>query len=150
MRFLIVGAGRRCDPLQGHDVRLYCNILVNDQREHPSSTYLDQSTPFSSSVRFWVNQGIIKGASRGHAYGGTTIAFKEEFKKLDFKFHHIIDGNVVQLWLAPIDTDTTELDEMIEEYGFPPDARPCEIEELPLRAEKWATIGHVVISEVRK
>ena len=30
----------------------------------------------------------------------------------------------------------------------PPDARPCEIEDLPLRAEKWATIGHVVISKV--
>ena len=31
----------------------------------------------------------------------------------------------------------------------PPDARPCEIEELTPRAERWATIGHVVISEVR-
>ena len=30
----------------------------------------------------------------------------------------------------------------------PPDARPCEIKELTPRAEKWATIGHVVISEV--
>ena len=33
---------------------------------------------------------------------------------------------------------------------FPPDALPCEIEELAPRALQKATIGHVVISEVRK
>ena len=32
----------------------------------------------------------------------------------------------------------------------PPDARPCEIVELTPRAERRATIGHVVISEARK
>ena len=52
-------------------------------------------------------------------FGGTTVAFKDEFKELGFSFHNVIDGALAQLWVAPIDTDTTELEDMFEEYGFP-------------------------------
>ena len=53
------------------------------------------------------------------AFGGTTIAFKDVFKEHGFKFVKVIDDKVVQLWVAPIDTDTTELEGMFDEYGFP-------------------------------
>ena len=52
-------------------------------------------------------------------FGGTTIAFKDEFKERGFTFQATIDDALVQLWIAPIDTDTTDLEDMFEEYGFP-------------------------------
>ena len=53
-------------------------------------------------------------------FGGTTVAFKDEFKERGFSFHrNVINDALVQLWVAPIDTDTTDLEGMFEEYGFP-------------------------------
>ena len=47
------------------------------------------------------------------AIGGDTYAFKDLIKKAGFEF----DGTKM-MWLAPVDTDTTELEDTFEEYGF--------------------------------
>ena len=52
-------------------------------------------------------------------YGGTTYAMKNVLEKHGFKYNHMVNDEPMMLWLAPADTDTTELEDTFEEYGFP-------------------------------
>ena len=49
----------------------------------------------------------------GEAIAGDTYQFKTKITNAGFKFDRTIN-----MWLAPVGTDTAELEEMMDKYGF--------------------------------
>ena len=48
------------------------------------------------------------------AIGGATYAFKDLLTKKGFEF----DRAITKMWHAPVDTDTDDIEAMMEQYGF--------------------------------
>ena len=66
---------------------------------------------------FWSFSHFLKrleAKRRAEAKRWGTYPWKDALKKEGFEF----DG-ITKLWLAPIDTDTSELEAKFKEYGFP-------------------------------
>ena len=51
-------------------------------------------------------------------FGGATYPFKDDFHAAGFKFQGTVDGAPIQMWVAPADTDTADLEAKMVEYGF--------------------------------
>ena len=51
-------------------------------------------------------------------FGGATYPFKNDFKDAGFDFKGTVDGTPINMWVAPADTDTADLEEKMVEYGF--------------------------------
>ena len=52
-------------------------------------------------------------------FGGATYPFKDDIKAIEgFDFKGTVDGNTINMWVAPADTDTTELEDKMVKYGF--------------------------------
>ena len=51
-------------------------------------------------------------------FGGATYPFKYDFTNHGFEFKGTVDGTTYNMWVAPADTDTTDLEAKIIEYGF--------------------------------
>ena len=52
-------------------------------------------------------------------FGGATYAFRPDFNEFEgCKFYKVYGGQAINMWVAPPDTDTAELEEKMAEYGF--------------------------------
>ena len=51
-------------------------------------------------------------------FGGATYPFKIDFTNHGFEFKGTVDDTTYNMWVAPADTDTTDLEAKIIEYGF--------------------------------
>ena len=51
-------------------------------------------------------------------FGGATYPFKRDFHAAGFNFKGTVDGTPINMWVAPADTDTADLEEKMVEYGF--------------------------------
>ena len=51
-------------------------------------------------------------------FGGATYPFKIDFTNYGFEFKGTVDDTTYNMWVAPADTDTTDLEAKIIEYGF--------------------------------
>lgn len=61
----------------------------------------------------------VDGTMMG-AVSGPTYPWGDELTEKGFAFKHIVNGQPMQLWLAPLkDVDFDELEAMFTEYGFP-------------------------------
>ena len=61
----------------------------------------------------------VDGAMMG-AVQGPTYPWGDELTEKGFKFQNIVNGQPMQLWLAPLeDVDFHELEALFTEYGFP-------------------------------
>ena len=52
-------------------------------------------------------------------YGGATFPFRPDFLELEgCSFKGVVDGTAINMWVMPVDTDVTALEEKMAEYGF--------------------------------
>lgn len=81
----------------------------------PTDKSIDETFNFpeAKSTEIAVIKPVVVNGEEKVAIGQDTYAFKNEIDKKGFKFN----GDM-KLWLAPIDTDTDELEDLFEEYGF--------------------------------
>ena len=51
-------------------------------------------------------------------FGGSTYPLKDDFANAGFTFKNVVDNIVVQMWVAPADTNTADLEKKMIDYGF--------------------------------